>query len=430
MVILGLRHMRKKGLRWHDVLSLRKPPLPPRSAANMSDRTLTANDMHSGDDKGLAALTPPRPTMSRLGSSASQQPLILQRQDKYVRTRRRRVPRNQCLTRHSRSRDLPRLQTAVAPAARSDSFLLDESPHQSPQHTRNRSNDIAPGTATSGPPPPLPLKSAGPTPALQQSNSDNAAPPTFRQFLTNRRSTVPSRPPNHFTSRFSWTNSAAPQTPRDAAHRDTALGAAVPGAGGADMPAASGPPGLTAPLGRDSFMTQRSSLPRFRTVNSWVNQQASRFEEGKLREQQERQLQQLLQHRQSEAQQQTQSQRVHLADENSSAKSGHPRGHPDASAALETDFQELAPAPLVTKGITNGERAAEAGSPSTRHAAPSGKDAASPPQQSKAQPSHARQDTASTAPIFRHHPGDEVRISVRSHVPSEVFENNMRLSVM
>ncbi|EOA87392.1 uncharacterized protein SETTUDRAFT_31659 [Exserohilum turcica Et28A] len=95
--------------------------------------------------------------------------------------------------------------------------------------------------------------------------SNLPAPPTFRQFLSNRPS-ISQRPGfggiGAMASRFSWTNSNAPQTPHDPS-RDT----------------------VAQSVGRDSYITTRSSVPRFRTVDSWVNQQSNRVEEQRLKQQ-------------------------------------------------------------------------------------------------------------------------------------------------
>lgn len=143
-------------------------------------------------------------------------------------------------------------------------------------------------------------------------------------------------------SRFSWTNSNAPQTPHDPS-RDT----------------------VAQPIGRDSFMTQRSSIPRFRTVDSWVNQQSNRIEEQRLK-QQFRMTQ---------------------------------------SSTGSDDVDEVPEIPVVPKTFKEGNGLA-------------GKAIR-----------HERHDTTTsvqTAPIFKAHPGTEVRFSVRSTVPSEVLDMGRR----
>tara|TARA_R110002003_G_scaffold135_4_gene12520 strand:- start:8422 stop:9075 length:654 start_codon:yes stop_codon:yes gene_type:complete len=176
------------------------------------------------------------------------------------------------------------------------------------------------------------------------------APPTFRQFLSNRPS-ISQRPGigGAMMSRFSWTNSNAPQTPHDPS-RDTAIAGAV---------------------GRDSFMTQRSSVPRFRTIDSWVNQQSNHVEEQRLK----------LQFRMTQ----------------SSTYSGE-------GDSGEDEVPEM---PAVPKNLS---ASGPSGLP--------GKDV-------KKDVNHQRHDTRTTietAPIFKQHPGTEVRFSTRSMVPSEVLD--------
>lgn len=146
-------------------------------------------------------------------------------------------------------------------------------------------------------------------------------------------------------SRFSWTNSNAPQTPHDPS-RDT----------------------VAQPIGRDSFMTQRSSVPRFRTVDSWVNQQSNRVEEQRLKQQ--------------------------FRMTQSSTYSGE-----------GDDTDEVPEMPAVPKNLKESSGLA-------------GRDI-----------KHQRHDTTTTvqtAPIFKAHPGTEVRFSVRSTVPSEVLDMGRR----
>jgi hypothetical protein len=166
------------------------------------------------------------------------------------------------------------------------------------------------------------------------------APPTFRQFLSNRPS-ISQRPGiggNGMASRFSWTNSNAPQTPHDAS-RDT----------------------VPAPLApRESVLTTRSSVPRFRTIDSWVNQQSNRVEEQKLKQQ-----------------------------------------FRMTQSSTSSEFDTVPEMPAVPKGLKESSGLA-------------GKDIR-----------HQRHETSTTiltAPVFKQHPGTEVRFSVRSEVPSEVLD--------
>lgn len=182
----------------------------------------------------------------------------------------------------------------------------------------------------------------------QQATARQPAPPTFKQFMSNRPS-ISQRPGlGGMNSRFSWTNSQAPQTPHDPS-RDT----------------------LSQPLGRDSFMTNRSSVPRFRTINSWVNQQSNRVEEQKLKEQY----------------------RMTQSSEYSDDVNGD-------------QVPEMPPVPKTyrqTGGLA-------------------GKDI-----------KHQRHETRTsigTAPVFKQHPGTEVRFSTRSTVPSEILDMGRKNSIL
>ena len=167
-------------------------------------------------------------------------------------------------------------------------------------------------------------------------------------------------------SRFSWTNSNAPQTPHDST-RDTNSHTVM----------------------RDSFMTQRSSLPRFRTVDSWVNQQANRLEEQKLRDQLRF----------------TQSSNGYASDDD--------RNVPEVPA-VPRDMQPIKEGSVIECPFKPQ---------------PVNKSPGLPGKKIK----HERHDTRTTvetAPIFRQHPGNEVRFSTRSLVPSEILDNKMKPSML
>jgi hypothetical protein len=324
MIILAFYTMRKRGLTISDVIqnskaSLRRrdgPPPPPKY--DMDTKRSFDDYMYAGKD-----MYPPRQaaTSTRSGSLSTQKPLqTLGRSDSF----------NQMGLNRSNSNN--------------KSFILDPAPSRQGSHRRDLSN-----TPSS---PVLPIQSMrrsdsthntrslrGDEEALTYNDSPPRqlaalpAPPTFRQFLSNRPS-ASQRPGlgGGMMSRFSWTNSNAPQTPHDPS-RDTAI---------------AGP-------GRDSFMTTRSSVPRFRTIDSWVNQQSTRIEEQKLK------------------QQFRMTQSTTYSDEDSV---------PEMPRVPTTLSKEI---------------------------------------------KHARHDTVDTAPIFKQHPGTEVRFSTRSTVPSEVLETRVRL---
>jgi len=196
-------------------------------------------------------------------------------------------------------------------------------------------------------------------------------PPTFKQFLDNRPS-ISGKVGGGMVSRFSWTNSNAPQTPHDT-HRDT----------------------NTHQIGRDSFMTSRSSVPRFRTVDSWVNQQTNRIEAQKLKEQ------------------------FRLTATSTEYSGDDERDHIPEVPAMPKNVEELR----------------ENSAPMSASLPP--RMPASPPLPPSGLPGknikHERHDTRTTvdtAPIFRQHPGTEVRFSTRSAVPSEILDRGRLPNVL
>ncbi|KAJ8111396.1 hypothetical protein OPT61_g6000 [Boeremia exigua] len=258
-------------------------------------------------------------------------------------------------------------QTRVQPLARSDSFrngpsdmsqgtfLLQDPPSRMNSHKRG--NSATPSSPILGTQGQRNSESTHNTRSMddddeyviqEQGASRQPPPPTFRQFMSNRPS-ISQRPGlGGINSRFSWTNSQAPQTPHDPS-RDT----------------------MNQPLGRDSFMTNRSSVPRFRTINSWVNQQSNRVEEQKLREQ------------------------YRMTQSSAYSEDTYGDQVPEMPAVPKTYKQ--------TGGLA-------------------GKDI-----------KHQRHETTTsigTAPVFRQHPGTEVRFSTRSTVPSEILDMGRKNSVL
>lgn len=336
MIILALYTMRKRGLSIMDVLQygrnqVRRTPPPPPSKFGLD----TKRSFH----------------------------------DDYSYSRKNSIPPPQLAAINTRSNSLS-MRAPIQNLGRSESFnqrglsrndsvqksFYDDSVSRSGSHRRNDS-----ATPSS---PVLPVQGhrqsassrntrslTGDEEALRYSDPavDRAlpAPPTFKQFLSNRP-TISQRPPfggsGGMASRFSWTNSNAPQTPHDPA-RDT----------------------VAQPLGRDSFMTSRSSVPRFRTVDSWVNQQSNRVEEQRLKQQ------------------------FRMTQSSTSSGSGdEAASEADKVPEIPTTLLQRKPSGLAGKNIK-----------------------------------HKRHDTATTvqtAPIFRAHPGTEVRFSTRSTVPSEVLD--------
>ncbi|KAH7083666.1 hypothetical protein FB567DRAFT_89177 [Paraphoma chrysanthemicola] len=338
MIILALYTMRKRGLTIKDVITKGKATMRRRGAPQpppkygMDNKQAYDDEFYAGKD-----VYPPRTAAlsSRSGSLSTKTPLQpLGRSDSF------------------NLNGLER-QTSV-----NRSFLLDDAPTRQNSHRRNQS-----ATPSS---PILPIQDMRRSASTRNTRSLDGdeeplrysdpprqlsalpAPPTFRQFLSNRPS-ASQRPGigGAMMSRFSWTNSNAPQTPHDPS-RDTAIAGNV---------------------GRDSFMTTRSSVPRFRTIDSWVNQQSNRVEEQRLRQQ------------------------FRMTQSSTSSAEGADSG--------EDEVPEM---PTVPKSFSTSATAV--GLP--------GKDV-----------KHQRHDTRTTidtAPIFKQHPGTEVRFSTRSMVPSEVLD--------
>lgn len=201
-----------------------------------------------------------------------------------------------------------------------------------------------------------------PQPQEDRALSPLPPPPTFKQFLFNRRS-VSGRPGigGGMISRFSWTNSNAPQTPHDPS-RDT----------------------NSHTIGRDSFMTQRSSVPRFRTVDSWVAQQSNRIEEQKLREQFRM----------------TQTSTVYSGD--------------------EENFRSIPEVPEIPRDVAGSSQSQQ------QKKLPVG----GLPGKNVKHERHDTRTTVDTAPIFRQHPGTEVRFSTRSVVPSEILDMGRKPNIL
>lgn len=344
MIILALYTMRKRGLTLSDVIRngrntvrRRGAPIPPPKYG-MDNKQSYDDYMYVGKDGYPARAA----TASRSGSLSTQRPLqALGRTDRYAKLDDRQYV---WLTLRSFNQTGVERKDSV-----SRSFLLDAAPSR--QNSHRRDNSATPSS------PILPIQDMRRSASTRNTRSLNGdegalrypdpprqlsalpAPPTFRQFLSNRPS-ISQRPGlgGAMMSRFSWTNSNAPQTPHDPS-RDT----------------------VNQPIvGRDSFMTQRSSVPRFRTIDSWVNQQSTRVEEQRLKQQ--------------------------FRMTQSSTYSG------------ESDVDEVPEMPPVPKNLKETSGLA-------------GKDI-----------KHQRHDTVDTAPIFKQHPGTEVRFSTRSTVPSEVLD--------
>jgi hypothetical protein len=349
MVVLAMYTMRKRGLTFRDVLQqgkqqLRRGPPPPPPSRYGQDKKQNFDDEYAyGINDSFNA---PRPTVAptRSSSLSSQKRLqALGRSDSF----------NQPPTRDGTQSfydDTPSVSNSHRrndSATPSSPLLPIEGQRQSASTRNTRSLD---GDEES-------LRFPDPS---QEQIRNLPPPPTFRQFLSNRPS-ISQRPgfggasaaaAGGMASRFSWTNSQAPQTPHDPS-RDTA----------------------TQQLGRDSFMTSRSSVPRFRTVDSWVNQQSNRVEEQRLK------------------QQFRMTQSTTYSEDEVPEMPALPSGVPKNASGIT---RQPSAAGLSRNGSKSGLV---------------GRDI-----------KHQRHDTQTTAPIFKAHPGTEVRFSTRSAVPSEILD--------
>jgi hypothetical protein len=351
MVVLAMYTMRKRGLTFKDVLQqgkqqLRRGPPPPPPSRYSQDQKRNFNDEYAYGMNG--SFKAPQPTVAPVRSSSlsSQKRLqALERSDSFNEPPTRDGNQSFYDDTVSRSNSHRRNDSATP----SSPLLPIEGQRQSAS-TRNTRSLGSDEEALRFPDPP------------QEQINNLPPPPTFRQFLSNRPS-ISQRPgfggasaaaaaAGGMASRFSWTNSQAPQTPHDPS-RDT----------------------VTQPVGRDSFMTTRSSVPRFRTVDSWVNQQSNRVEEQRLRQQFRM----------------TQS-----------------------TTYSEDDIPEMPALPSSTPKNANGITRQPSAAGLSRNGSKSGlvgRDI-----------KHQRHDTQTTAPIFKAHPGTEVRFSTRSAVPSEILD--------
>ncbi|KAF2453685.1 hypothetical protein BDY21DRAFT_374741 [Lineolata rhizophorae] len=193
-----------------------------------------------------------------------------------------------------------------------------------------------------------------PPPALGSAASGR---PQLRSFFLGGLPT-----PTPKISRFSWTNSQAPTTP----HQAPAAAAAA---------AADGQ--------RYSVATSRSSVARYRTVDSWVNHQANRLEEQRLRDE--------------------------LATPTTAG--GMPRGGPPEPVPDVPDrYRESAG---VVAGQASGGSAA---GPATEvdGGAQEGSTAG------------VHKHTPSDASVFRQHPGTEVVIQQQRLIPSDVLDSGVK----
>ncbi|KAI4919618.1 hypothetical protein J4E90_001755 [Alternaria incomplexa] len=350
MVVLAMYTMKKRGLTFKDVIQqgkqqLRRGPPPPPPSRYGQDKKQFDDGYAYGMNDSFRA---PQPTVAPVRSSS--------------------------LSSQKRLRDLERSDSFNQPPTRDGNMsFYDDTPSRANSHRRNDS-----ATPSS---PLLPIEGRRQSnstrntrsldgdeeslryPEPQEQTRNLPPPPSFRQFLSNRPS-ISQRPGfggasaaaaaagGGMASRFSWTNSQAPQTPHDPS-RDTA----------------------TQPLGRDSFMTTRSSVPRFRTVDSWVNQQSNRVEEQRLKQQ------------------------FRMTQSTTYSEDEVPE-MPALPSSVPKNASGITRQPSAAGLSRNGSKSGLVGRDIK----------------------HQRHDTQTTAPIFKAHPGTEVRFSTRSAVPSEILD--------
>ncbi|KAF2281138.1 uncharacterized protein EI97DRAFT_454357 [Westerdykella ornata] len=402
MAVLAIHRMRKRNLTFRQALdhgryrfnraTRRGGPRPPPKSEEWDTKRAYESDYGSIRKNSIP---PPQRAMSmRRSESNSSQRLVTGLQSSESFSNRGQAPepfqpstflldsppaaRNPLNDTHRRNASETTASAAALPPQTQNP--LQRTRNASSQHTRPTSST----STLRYPDPPLPDRSLSPLPP----------PPTFKQFLNNRP-TISNRNPGPppaipgpgMVSHFSWTNSNAPQTPHDT-NRDTASG---------QIPVA----------GRDSLMTQRSSVPRFRTIDSWVNQQANRIEEQKLREQ----------FRLTQS-----SSGTSAAEEAPAAGLGASESIPEVPEIPASQLRggQIAAIPWVLNNKAASLPSSPVGTPVP--ASVTQRSSAAAVGMGRAR--HERQDTRTTvetAPIFRQHPGTEVRFSTRSAVPSEIL---------
>ncbi|KAF2440161.1 hypothetical protein P171DRAFT_119229 [Karstenula rhodostoma CBS 690.94] len=366
MIVLAIYTMRKRGLSLTQAIkqgkyqvTRRGPPPPPKYQPSWDAKQSFSNDYGS---LRRNTVTPPQAAMARSGSFSSQRPLMaLGRSDSF------------------------NLQNAKPLDGQRSTFLLESPPPPRRNNSHRRGPSITPSSAVLGQDSRRSVSTHN-TRSVDEDASelvyndisqDRAVsplppPPTFKQFLNNRPSISGKAGFGGMMSRFSWTNSNAPQTPKATIQQDVYQGS------------------------RESYMTSRSSVPRFRTVDSWVNQQTNRIEAQKLKEQFRL----------------TSTSTVYSIDE---------------------EADRVPEVPAMPKNVERLRVSSAPMSASLPLRAP-----ATPPlPASMGLPGknikHERQDTRTTvdtAPIFRQHPGNEVRFSTRSTVPSEILDRGRPNNVL
>ncbi|EKG16504.1 hypothetical protein MPH_06280 [Macrophomina phaseolina MS6] len=192
--------------------------------------------------------------------------------------------------------------------------------------------------------------------------SPEAPGPTYQNYTASRRFTT-NRGPN-YESHFSWTQSSqAPPTPHE--------------------------PMTPAENGRASIVTTASSVARFRTVDSWVGNQAGRIPSTQLRSQ------------------------PHFSYRQSTSTNGGLGQVDEGMPGWQQD--NLANAVPQVPSVPSRYK--------EEHQQQQQQQTQQQQQQTQPLPQHQRHPTSySDATVFRQHPGTEVQIPRGSLVPSEVLD--------
>ncbi|PVI05344.1 hypothetical protein DM02DRAFT_97146 [Periconia macrospinosa] len=367
MVILGIHTMRKRGLTLGQALKAGRyqvthggPPPPPKQPTPTTFwPDVKKQDMSDYGSLRSQSVTPPQAAVARSGSIKSQKPLApLDRSDSFN------------LDRTASFRDEPTSFYLQSPPARNNSHRRNGSGNQLSNAPQSSTNNTRKSFSTRNTRTMYDEESElqYADPPQERAMSPLPPPPTFKQFLSNRPSGSVKQGFDNMMSRFSWTNSNAPQTPHDAS-RDT----------------------KTAPVQRESYMTSRSSVPRFRTIDSWVNQQTNRLEVQKLKDQ------------------------FRLTSTTVGSQDSEARDIVPEVPAIPKNVQAL----RESSARLNSQL------PNRRPATPPGL-----PGRNIKHQRHDTRTTVDTAPIFRQHPGNEVRFSTKSDVPSEILDRGRRDDVL
>ncbi|CAI6300163.1 unnamed protein product [Periconia digitata] len=369
MTILGIRAMRKRGITFLEALQAARyqithggPPPPPKQPTP-TEFWPDAKEKQSSEYGSIRSesVKAPQAAMARSASHRSQKPIApLDRSDSFNLDRK---------GSHASINEPKSFYLQSPPPARDNSQRRKDSGSQPSNAPNSSANNTSNRNTRSMYDEESELEYADPQ--QNRAMSPLPPPPTFKQFLSNRPSGSVKQGIENMMSRFSWTNSNAPQTPHEPS-RDT----------------------KTSQVNRDSYMTSRSSVPRFRTVDSWVNQQTNRLEERKLKEQ------------------------FRLTSTTVTSQDLEERD-------VVPEVPAVPAMPKNVQALRDSSAQLSSQLPNRRPVTPPGL----PGRNVK----HQRQDTRTTvdtAPVFRQHPGDEVRFSTKSDVPSEILDRGQRDDVL